>query len=165
MIWQKILAIILALLLSDLYILAFKKILPIYERRINTQRQRNGEISGKQYPYVKYSKAFITRYSILIIVCVILGIIVTSLDLDEEYLIPLLRSMASYGIGFISIACIIVFFIGKVRRIYNQIKHDDPYYYMISKSNDENEEFNEDNEIENLEETEIENTKEEQSDD
>lgn len=137
MIWQKILAIILALLLSDLYIIVFKKILPIYEKRINTYRHKQNESQGTELKDIKYPKSFITKYSILIISCVILGIIITTLDIDNDYLIPLLRSMAAYGIGFLSVSWIIVLFVGKIKKTYNQIKHGDPYYHIAQSNEDE----------------------------
>lgn len=146
MLWQKILAVILALVLSDLYILAFKKILPLWEKRMNASRHRENEQFGKNLPDIRYPKSFVTRYSLIIITCVIMGILMAFFDKNNGYLIPMLRSMFSYGTGFLSIVCIISMFIGKIKRIYYQVKEDDPFYYVAYDPEDYEDEENENQE-------------------
>lgn len=129
----KIIAIIIALLMSDIYIILFSKILPIYTKRQNVSRKRLEENTGDEFPDIEYGKSFINRGKGIIIVCVILGVVISMFIIEEPTFLNLLRSHIVWGIACISICATIQIIVGKIKRIYYGIKYKDPYYYLIKK--------------------------------
>lgn len=126
---MKILVAFLSLLLADLYIIIFKKILKLYTKRINLQRKNDSENLGIELPSIKYPESFINKISILIVICCILSIII---NWDSELnFINLFINNVTIGIGLIAIASTFIIIIGKIKRFYYQIKYDDPLGYLI----------------------------------
>lgn len=134
--FQQILAVIIAIALSDIYIIIFKKILPIYAKRMNAARQRQNLTMNTEYKNIEYPKSFYTKYNAIIIVSVIMGIITSFVMYDSTDFISCFCSMASWGIGYISICATIAIIFGKIKKIYGQIKYDDPYYFLVEEDND-----------------------------